>query len=119
MTAQRIVIKVGSSTLTGDSGEAFLAWMPWIVLTVFVFIWGQPVVKTWLNGIFAPAGALRSTVENLLSFLSAVLPNSRSPLEAPAQLLVSIRRPAPAAGGEQALGWDVVTGTDPLSPRMA
>jgi lactate permease len=29
--------------------------MPWIVLTVFVFIWGQPVVKTWLNGIFAPA----------------------------------------------------------------
>jgi len=38
-----------------SSGEAFLAWMPWIVLTVFVFIWGQPVVKTWLNGIFAPA----------------------------------------------------------------
>jgi CubicO group peptidase (beta-lactamase class C family) len=65
-------------------------------------------------GIFAPAGALRSTVENLLSFLSAVLPNSRSPLEAPAQLLLSIRRPTPAAGGEQALGWDVVTGTDPF-----
>jgi CubicO group peptidase (beta-lactamase class C family) len=65
-------------------------------------------------GIFAPAGALRSTVENLLSFLSAVLPNSRSPLEAPAQLLLSIRRAAPAAGGEQALGWDVVTGTDPF-----
>jgi lactate permease len=38
-----------------SGGEAFLAWMPWIVLTVFVFIWGQPVVKTWLNGIFAPA----------------------------------------------------------------
>jgi CubicO group peptidase (beta-lactamase class C family) len=65
-------------------------------------------------GIFAPAGALRSTVENLLSFVSAVLPNSRSPLEAPAQLLLTIRRPAPAIGGEQALGWDVVTGTDPF-----
>ncbi len=38
-----------------SNGEAFMAWMPWIVLTVFVFIWGQPVVKTWLNGIFAPA----------------------------------------------------------------
>jgi lactate permease len=38
-----------------SAGEAFLAWMPWIVLTVFVFIWGQPVVKTWLNGIFAPS----------------------------------------------------------------
>src|SRR5215469_18089603 len=34
-------------------------------------------------GIFAPAGALRSTVENLLSFVTAVLPNSHSPLEAP------------------------------------
>lgn len=65
-------------------------------------------------GIFAPAGALRSTVENLLSFVTAVLPNSRSPLEAPAQLLLSIRRPAPAIGGDQALGWDVVTGTDPF-----
>jgi serine-type D-Ala-D-Ala carboxypeptidase/endopeptidase len=65
-------------------------------------------------GIFAPAGALRSTVDDMLSFLSAILPDSRSPLEAPAQLLLSIRRPAPAAGGEQALGWDVVTGTDPF-----
>jgi serine-type D-Ala-D-Ala carboxypeptidase/endopeptidase len=63
-------------------------------------------------GIFAPAGSLRSTVEDLLSFLSALLPNSRSPLEAPAQLLLSIRRPAPAVGGEQALGWDVVNGAD-------
>ncbi len=65
-------------------------------------------------GIFAPAGALRSTVEDLLSFVSAVLPNSRSPLEAPAQLLLSIRRPAPAIGGEQGLGWGVVTGIDPF-----
>jgi serine-type D-Ala-D-Ala carboxypeptidase/endopeptidase len=65
-------------------------------------------------GIFAPAGALRSTVENLLSFVSAVLPNSRSPLETPAQLLLSIRRSAAAVGGEQALGWDVVTGTEPF-----
>jgi CubicO group peptidase (beta-lactamase class C family) len=62
-------------------------------------------------GIFAPAGALRSTVEDLLSFVSAVLPNSRSPLEAPAQLLFSIRRPAPAIGGDQALGWEVSTST--------
>jgi lactate permease len=38
-----------------SAGEAFMAWMPWIVLTVFVFVWGQPVVKTWLNGIFAPS----------------------------------------------------------------
>jgi lactate permease len=28
--------------------------MPWIILTVFVFAWGLPVVKTFLNSIFAP-----------------------------------------------------------------
>ena len=38
-----------------SGGEAFMAWMPWIVLTVLVFIWGLPSVKTWLNGIFAPS----------------------------------------------------------------
>jgi lactate permease len=38
-----------------SSGEAFMAWMPWIVLTVVVFVWGLPSVKTWMNGIFAPA----------------------------------------------------------------
>ena len=64
--------------------------------------------------IFAPAGALRSTLEDLLSFVRAVLPGSRSPLEGPAQLLVSIRRPAPVIGGDQALGWEVVTGTEPF-----
>jgi serine-type D-Ala-D-Ala carboxypeptidase/endopeptidase len=63
-------------------------------------------------GIFAPAGALRSTAENLLTFASAALPGSRSPLEASSQLLLSIRRPAPAIGGEQALGWEVATATD-------
>ncbi len=35
-------------------GEAFMAWMPWIVLSVFVFIWGYPAVKTFMNGLSAP-----------------------------------------------------------------
>jgi lactate permease len=35
-------------------GEAFMGWMPWLVLSVFVFIWGLPAVKTWMNGIFNP-----------------------------------------------------------------
>jgi lactate permease len=35
-------------------GEAFMGWMPWIVLSVFVFFWGLPQVKTWMNGIFNP-----------------------------------------------------------------
>lgn len=65
-------------------------------------------------GIFAPAGAIRSTTENLLTFLTALMPDSQSPLEAPARLLTSIHRPASAVGGEQAIGWDMMTGADPF-----
>ena len=28
------------------------AWMPWIILSVFVFAWGTPKVKQWLDGIW-------------------------------------------------------------------
>jgi lactate permease len=31
------------------------AWMPWAILTLFVFIWGLPAVKAFWNGIYAPA----------------------------------------------------------------
>ena len=31
------------------------AWMPWVILSVFVFAWGLPPVKNALNGIFAPS----------------------------------------------------------------
>jgi lactate permease len=46
---------VGAAVFRQHSfADAFMGWMPWIVLSVFVFIWGQPVVKTWMNGIFNP-----------------------------------------------------------------
>jgi lactate permease len=31
--------------------EAMIAWMPWIILSVVVFVWGLPQVKTFLNNI--------------------------------------------------------------------
>jgi lactate permease len=34
--------------------SAYRAWVPWIFLTIFVFIWGLPTVKTALNALFAP-----------------------------------------------------------------
>ena len=34
--------------------DVIRAWVPWAILTVFVFIWGLPSVKAALNGIFAP-----------------------------------------------------------------
>lgn len=40
-------------------GAAFMAWMPWLVLSVLVFIWGYGPVKSWMNtiggGMFAPS----------------------------------------------------------------
>ncbi|WP_370681499.1 L-lactate permease [Comamonas sp. GB3 AK4-5] len=44
------------------------AWTPWLILSVFVFIWGLPAVKTWLNTLFAPAfpmGGLHNLVEKM------------------------------------------------------
>ncbi len=35
--------------------DVIRAWMPWAILTVFVFIWGLPVVKAFWNGVYAPA----------------------------------------------------------------
>ena len=31
------------------------AWTPWAILTIFVFLWGLPLVKAFWNGIYAPA----------------------------------------------------------------
>ena len=31
------------------------AWTPWVILSVFVFVWGLPSVKALLNGVFAPS----------------------------------------------------------------
>ena len=33
-----------------STGKVMKAWMPWILLSVFVFAWGTPHVKTFLNG---------------------------------------------------------------------
>jgi len=37
-----------------SAGAAFMAWMPWIVLSIFVLLWGLPEVKKLLNGLWSP-----------------------------------------------------------------
>jgi lactate permease len=39
---------------TETNGPVWKAWLPWILLSVFVFVWGLPKVKDFLNNIFAP-----------------------------------------------------------------
>ena len=44
-----------SPTEDSDSGPAWRAWVPWVFLTVFVFVWGLPSVKMALNGVLSPS----------------------------------------------------------------
>ncbi len=59
-------------------------------------------------GIFAAAGALRSTPRDLARFAAALLMAAGAPTRQDEQLLLSVRRAAPAIGGAQALGWEVL-----------
>ena len=38
--------------VTSRARGACKAWMPWVILSVFVFIWGMPQVKAFLDGIW-------------------------------------------------------------------
>jgi len=48
------------------------AWTPWAILTVFVFVWGLPPVKAFLNGIFAPSFPI-SGLHNLVEKMPPVV----------------------------------------------
>ncbi|WP_270935270.1 L-lactate permease [Falsiroseomonas oryzae] len=45
----------GGAATASFSGSVALAWMPWIVLTVFVFLWGLQSVKGVLNALWGPS----------------------------------------------------------------
>ncbi len=49
------------------------AWMPWLILSVCVFVWGLPSVKAALNCIFAPAFPMDG-LHNLIEKMPPVVP---------------------------------------------
>lgn len=46
--------KFSTASSNVTKGPAWKAWLPWIFLSVFVFVWGLPEVKNFFNGLFAP-----------------------------------------------------------------
>jgi lactate permease len=42
----------GGAEAVAFQGSVILAWMPWLILTVFVFLWGLGDVKAALNGLY-------------------------------------------------------------------
>lgn len=49
------------------------AWTPWLILTVFVFVWGLPSVKAALNGLWAPKFEMAG-LHNLIEKMPPVVP---------------------------------------------
>ncbi len=63
-------------------------------------------VPLWDMSVLAGAGALRSTTNDMLTFLAANLGLTDTPLKDDMALLLSVRRPM-QTGAEQALGWEI------------
>jgi lactate permease len=57
------------------TADVIRAWVPWVILTVFVFIWGLPAVKDYFNGIFAP----KFPIEGLHMMVEKVAPAVSKP----------------------------------------
>lgn len=67
-------------------------------------------VENWDVGVLAGAGGLRSTANDLLTFLAANLGSTKSPLQPAMAAMLKTRRPTGISGLEVALGWHIFTG---------
>jgi lactate permease len=47
-------------------GTVFKAWVPWILLSACIFLWGLPFVKQGLNDLFSPEFRVRGLHERVL-----------------------------------------------------
>ncbi len=56
-----------------DTATVVKAWTPWVILTVFVFAWGLPATKNFLNGIFSPKFAIEG-LHKLIEKVPPVVP---------------------------------------------
>ena len=50
--------------------QVIKAWMPWVILSVLVFLWGLPQIKTWLNSL----SIFRFPIEGLHNLVVKVPP---------------------------------------------
>jgi lactate permease len=48
-------VAVAIAPVHATAAQLRKAWTPWLILTGLVFLWGLPVVKAFLDGIFRPA----------------------------------------------------------------
>jgi lactate permease len=63
---------VRSSVMAGNRREVVTAWMPWIVLSVVVFLWGLPAVRAFLDAVSRPVLQIRGLDQLVLRMPPAV-----------------------------------------------
>lgn len=74
------------------------AWTPWVILTVFIFAWGVPTVKSSLNSVSAP--------EYKVAYLHKLVKRS-----APIAPVPTLDKPAKTEEAVFKLNWISATGT--------
>jgi len=65
--------KAATAITAHSRADLIRAWTPWAILTVFVFLWGLPFVKTYLNSLYAPTfpmAGLHNMVEKVAPVVS-------------------------------------------------
>jgi lactate permease len=62
---------------TPTRADLWRAWVPWIILSVLVFVWGLPQMKAWLDGISVIRVPVPS-LHNLIERVPPVVPTSRA-----------------------------------------
>lgn len=55
------------------TADVVRAWLPWAILTLFVFIWGLPEVKKFFNNLWSPAFPING-LHNLVEKMPPVVP---------------------------------------------
>ena len=67
--------KAPAPTVRHSTADLVRAWTPWVILSVFVFVWGLPDFKAYLNGLFSP----KFPIEGLHKLIEKMPPVVRSP----------------------------------------
>ncbi|SUE44795.1 L-lactate permease [Roseomonas gilardii] len=77
MDAPPVARMSGGAAAVADQGALLRAWMPWLILTVFVFLWGLEGTRGLLNGIWSaslPIEGLHRMVVKVPPVVAAPVP---------------------------------------------
>jgi lactate permease len=61
---------------SSTSSEVWQAWMPWIILSALVFLWGIPQIKSFLDSLWAPKFPVPG-LHNLVNRVPPVVPQPK------------------------------------------